>query len=220
MVPFFCALLQVPINMLHLYRTNIRSVMFDLTIKRDKILFKMLELVVKQGIQGTPMSQLVKESGVAAGTIYHHFSSKEEILNELYLHLKVDFGKALTKNLNPEVYYQPTFEQIWANLYHYYCDNELAFQFSEQIIHSPIITEETRLKGEIYYLPILEFFQAGIDDKILREMDLRLMTNLIYGNVVTAVHLTISGDLIMTDERLSICMASSWDSIKLNTQTN
>lgn len=180
----------------------------------------MLELVVKQGIQGTPMSQVVKTSGVAVGTIYHYFSSKEEILNALYLHLKEDFGQALTKNFNPEVYYQSTFEQIWSNLYQYYCDNELAFQFSEQIAHSVVITAETRLKGEIYYLPILEFFQTGIDEKILREMDLRLMTNLIYGNVITAVHLTISGDLIMTNERLASCIASSWDSIKLNLTLN
>jgi len=53
--------------------------------KRDKILEVMLRLIKEQGIQATPMAQVAKEAGVAAGTIYHHFASKEQLVNELYL---------------------------------------------------------------------------------------------------------------------------------------
>jgi AcrR family transcriptional regulator len=181
--------------------------------KRSKILNTTLLLVVKQGIQATPMSQVVKESGVAAGTIYHHFESKEAIINELYLKLKEDFGRALNENLGIHLTYQEKFFRIWTNLYNYFCDNETAFRFAEQIGNCTMIQPETRQKGEVHYLPILEFFQHGIKQKVLREMDLKLMTNLIYGNVITAVQLTLSGDLIMTQERLDAVILSSWDSI-------
>jgi len=192
---------------------NVRSKKIKTGTKRDKILNAMLLLVVKQGIQSTPMSQIVNESGVAAGTIYHHFSSKEEIINELYLILKEDFGKALSQNLDSHLTYQEKFFQIWKNLYDYFCENETAFHFSEQIGNCTMIQPETKQKGEAHYLPILDFFQHGIKQKVLREMDLKLMTNLIYGNVITAVQLTLSGDLIMTNERLDSVIRSSWDSI-------
>lgn len=173
----------------------------------------MLQLVVRQGIQATPMSQVVKESGVAAGTIYHYFSSKEEIINELYLNLKAEFGKALQEDLSESLTYKEKFFQIWSNLYDYFCEHEDAFYFAEQLNHCTLITSETKQKGEVYYLPILDFFAFGISQHLLREMDLKLMTNLIYGNVVTAVQLTLSGDLIMTHERLQSVIQSSWDSV-------
>ena len=201
-----------------MYRTNIRSVLIITNEKRAKILNTTLLLVVKQGIQATPMSQVVKESGVAAGTIYHHFSSKEAIINELYLKLKEDFGRALNENLGIHLTYQEKFFQIWTNLYNYFCDNETAFHFAEQIGNCTMIKAETKQKGEAHYLPILEFFQHGIKQRVLRDMDLKLMTNLIYGNVITAVQLTLSGDLIMTKERLDVVMLSSWDSVVQNSK--
>lgn len=176
----------------------------------------MLELIVQQGIQATPMSQVVKESGVAAGTIYHHFSSKEAIINELYLNLKIEFGKALSENLKDNSSYKEKFFETWKNLYNYFCENETAFHFAEQIGHCTMITPETKQKGEVYYLPIVEFFADGIAQNILREMDLKLMTNLIYGNIVTAVQITLSGDLIMTTDRLQSVIESSWDSIRIH----
>lgn len=174
----------------------------------------MLELIVQQGIQATPMSQVVKESGVAAGTIYHHFSSKEEIINELYLNLKIEFGLVLGKHLKDNSTYKEKFFQAWKNLYEYFCENETAFHFAEQIGHCTMITPETKQKGELHYLPIVEFFSQGISQSILREMDLKLMTNLIYGNIVTAVQITLSGDLVMTRDRLESVIESSWDSVR------
>lgn len=173
----------------------------------------MLDLVVKQGIQATPMSQVVKQSGVAAGTIYHHFASKEEIINELYLNLKKEFGSTLSNQVDLNTSYKTQFFQIWTNLYDYFCENETAFHFAEQIGHCTMITPETKQKGELYYLPVIEFFANGIAQNQLREMDLKLMSNLIYGNVVTAVQLTLSGELIMTKDRLQTVIQSSWDSV-------
>ncbi|MBI3134934.1 MAG: TetR/AcrR family transcriptional regulator [Bacteroidetes bacterium] len=181
--------------------------------KRTKILNTMLDLVVKQGIQATPMSQVVKQSGVAAGTIYHHFASKEEIINELYLNLKKEFGSTLSNQVDLNTSYKTQFFQIWTNLYDYFCENETAFHFAEQIGHCTMITPETKQKGELYYLPVIEFFANGIAQNQLREMDLKLMSNLIYGNVVTAVQLTLSGELIMTKDRLQTVIQSSWDSV-------
>ena len=196
-----------------MYRTNIRSVTQQEENKRTKILNTMLGLVVRQGIQATPMSQVIKESGVAAGTIYHHFSSKEEIINELYLNMKQGFGKVFIENEYPTLDYKSLFFHIWKNLYEYFCENETAFHFAEQIGHCTMITPETRQKGEVYYLPIIQFFSTGVTQNYLREMDLNLMSKLIYGNIVTAVQLTLSGELIMTQERLQTVIQSSWDSV-------
>jgi AcrR family transcriptional regulator len=174
----------------------------------------MLRLVVEQGIQNTPMSQLAKEAGVAAGTIYHHFPSKEFLINELYLDSKEAFGKAIMVNFTQDKSYREKFEIVARNIYDFYVDHEINFLFSEQISRSTLITAENRRLGELNYMPILEFLELGIKLKELRGMEVELMAQLIYSNISAALHLHLSDCLIMTEERLKTVIASSWDGIK------
>ena len=51
-----------------------------MTATRDKILHAATELYKEYGYRGTSMQQIIKASGAAAGSVYHHFpGGKEEI---------------------------------------------------------------------------------------------------------------------------------------------
>lgn len=54
------------------------------TQKREKIIKTAMRLFVEKGIQGTPTSLIAKEAGVATGTLFHHFKTKEDLVHELY----------------------------------------------------------------------------------------------------------------------------------------
>jgi len=98
--------------------------------KREAILQVMLRLITEQGIHATPMAQVAREAGVAAGTIYHYFSSKEQLVNELYLEVKREFGQVLNLPLLVDLPFKEQFWKIWQALYQYYIENPLAFGFS------------------------------------------------------------------------------------------
>jgi AcrR family transcriptional regulator len=66
--------------------------------KKQKVCNTFLKLVSKRGYHNTPMSMLSEESGVAIGTIYHHFSGKEDLTAALYLDLKERMGMAISKD--------------------------------------------------------------------------------------------------------------------------
>ncbi|MBP2619722.1 TetR/AcrR family transcriptional regulator, partial [Chryseobacterium jejuense] len=48
--------------------------------KKTQIVKAALRLFSEQGLQQTSMAQLSKESGVAVGTMYLHFKSKDELV--------------------------------------------------------------------------------------------------------------------------------------------
>jgi AcrR family transcriptional regulator len=48
--------------------------------KRDAILAAALRLIARFGLHNTPMSAVAREAGVAVGTVYLYFPSKEELL--------------------------------------------------------------------------------------------------------------------------------------------
>jgi TetR/AcrR family fatty acid metabolism transcriptional regulator len=52
--------------------------------KRRQILDAAVRVFARQGFHSTRVSDIADEAGVAYGLVYHYFSSKEEVLNELF----------------------------------------------------------------------------------------------------------------------------------------
>jgi AcrR family transcriptional regulator len=97
---------------------NIRS-----NDKIQKIFKATFELIAEHGIHNTPMSVIIKKSGVAAGTIYHYFESKEALMNDLYISLKEELIGEIMKDYNSQTSYKDRFFSIWTNYYNYLVDN-------------------------------------------------------------------------------------------------
>src|SRR3989442_8002028 len=54
----------------------------DLT--RQRLVHAALELFSTRGYAATTTAEIARKAGVAEGTIYRHFQSKQHLLNELY----------------------------------------------------------------------------------------------------------------------------------------
>jgi TetR/AcrR family transcriptional regulator, fatty acid metabolism regulator protein len=52
--------------------------------KRRQIMDAAVRVFARQGFHSTRVSDIADEAGVAYGLVYHYFSSKEEVLNELF----------------------------------------------------------------------------------------------------------------------------------------
>jgi AcrR family transcriptional regulator len=62
--------------------------------KREAILASAIELVAALGT-GAPTAKIAHGAGVAEGTLFKYFASKDELLNQLYLKLKGDFARVM-----------------------------------------------------------------------------------------------------------------------------
>lgn len=51
--------------------------------KRSDIIKASMELISEQGFHGAPMSGIAAKAGVATGTIYRYFDSRNELITEL-----------------------------------------------------------------------------------------------------------------------------------------
>ena len=52
--------------------------------KRCALLQAALELFAEQGFNSSPTALIAKRAGVASGTLFFHFKSKEELIHELF----------------------------------------------------------------------------------------------------------------------------------------
>jgi AcrR family transcriptional regulator len=180
--------------------------------KRDKILEFTTQLIAEEGVNGSPMSQIAKKAGIAVGTFYHHFKSKEEIINEIYISIKKNFGFILEKSKEKELGYKEEFEDVWLGVYNFFVNNPVQFKFLQQIDHCPIITNAVKEECEKYLYPIFEFYQKGIDNEDLIDMDVSLISSLTYSNIITTVDIQINRNEV-SENNLKQAIDYSWRAI-------
>ncbi len=184
--------------------------------KRSAILKATMELITEHGFHATPMSMIAKEAGVAAGTIYNYFPSKDVLINQLYAELKEKMGNALLRNQEGTGNLRERFFLLYRNLYAYFMENPEEFIFLEQYSNSPFISQTPANENLQFQPAVVEFLNGGIELGIFRDMETELMTSLLYGHVVAVAKLHLSGRLEINETRLEKAAQSCWDSIKIN----
>lgn len=66
---------------------------------RERVLAGATEIFHRQGFSGTTIHDLIRETGVKKGNLYHYFSSKEEMGLEVLTRARDDFFRFLDKSL-------------------------------------------------------------------------------------------------------------------------
>lgn len=186
------------------------------TEKKKAILDATLKLITEHGFHAAPMALVAERAGVAAGTIYHHFRSKEDIINALYAQLKEEMGRALLKGDKPGDTYKARFFRFWINLYTHFAKHPSEFLFLEQYTNSPYVTTVTKEENARFYQHVISFLEQGVKTGVLRKMDTALLVALVYGNVVTCVKLQLSGGLKMNTTRIQQAAQATWDAVKID----
>jgi AcrR family transcriptional regulator len=132
--------------------------------KRAAILEAAAREIAESGL-GAPTAKIASRAGIAAGTLFTYFASKEELLNELYLELKSEVYTRVNADFPHQADLKARASHIWSVFL------EWAVQFPEkrkasvQLNVSDLITPTTRALSSV---------QRGAVDATLDELDRRI----------------------------------------------
>ena len=127
-------------------------------MKRQNILDTTLSLVVTQGLHATPMAQIAKDADVAAGTIYHYFSSKEKLIHELYKTIHVELEEVMKLDDVDLNAYTSEFSSLCLRIFKFLIQNPLKFYFLQQYENSPVGFSSEDLNHNIEFPIPADFF--------------------------------------------------------------
>ncbi|SEO47141.1 TetR/AcrR family transcriptional regulator [Actinacidiphila rubida] len=94
-------------------------------------------LVARNGFHGASMSAVAREAGVATGTAYTYYASKDELVLAAYGETKAALGLAATAGLDPDAPAEERFHALWLACYRYLKAHPTHAQFLLQVEHSP-----------------------------------------------------------------------------------
>lgn len=184
--------------------------------KREQILETTLNLISEIGFQSTSISLIIQKSNTAAGTIYHYFKSKEDLIDTLYNELRKEMGQAIIRNIDQPLTYKEKFFLIWTNLFTFYINNPRKFEFLEDYANSPLIRKEIKVINQRHYQSAIDFIESGIQLGTLRNLPVQVIINLFFGNISTYTRMILLEEIEPTNDLLEKIIQSSWDSIKIN----
>lgn len=126
--------------------------------KREQILQTALKLFTEHGFRGTSTAEISKQAGVATGTLFHHFKSKEELIEELYLGTKTELADHLQAACTEATELEDTIKQFWFAYVEWAISHESQYKFFKHCEASPYISMSLREKGMAKFAFLIEDF--------------------------------------------------------------
>ena len=99
------------------------------------------DLVAKRGFHGASMGAVAKEAGVATGTAYVHYESKEELVYAAYLELKADLSAAVLAGFDETANPFDAWRHVLTAVYEYLVEEPERARFLTQLEESPYYEE-------------------------------------------------------------------------------
>ena len=187
------------------------------TDKRSEIMLAALELLAEQGFHGAPMALIASTAGVAAGTIYNHFASRDVLIHELLLAIE---GRITAEIADGDAASLPTprrYSHICTVLLNYFITHPLEFRYLEQFHNSPYGVEHRRDKifGEGNEpQPCRDLFKQGVAAREIKDLPLTVLYALTFGPILAVTRDHILGFVILDEELRSRIIAACWDAVK------
>lgn len=126
--------------------------------KRTAILDAAISVFAERGVWSTPTSAISKAAGVAEGTLFNYFATKDMLANELYRALKLELAENLLAGFPREADTKAKFFHIWSRYVRWGVSNPAKLRVMTQLGVSEQISDESKALG---YAPFALLEQEG-----------------------------------------------------------
>ena len=182
--------------------------------KKEAIFQAMLELISKHGFHSSPMSEVAKQANVAAGTIYHYFKSKDELICALYMRLREKFVENLFKTDDSTKPFKDRFRHFYLQMIQEAIKNPKEFYFLEQFSNSPFVTSIPKANLQALDQSMYDFLRKAVFTQALRDIPPKILVAFVIGSANSIIKLQLSGEFKMTSSDLELAFLACWDGIR------
>ena len=181
--------------------------------KRTAILKATLDLISERGFHNTPMSLIAKTAGVSTGIVYHYFSGKQELINELYKEIKLETIRAMLADYAEDLSFHDRFLGLWFNFVRHSLNHPTQGMFLEQFENSPLVKHVMEKDFMQAIAPFYHLFEQGVKEGIFKPLPPLVLFDLGFGAAVSLVKRHIAGVVVLDDELVQAAANACWDAV-------
>lgn len=185
--------------------------------KKNKILKTALRLFARNGLRETTTSQIAREAGVANGTLFHYFPTKDDIIDTLFLLCSINAERYYRKGLEKHKSIKGKFMQLLRNWLEFALDNTEQYLFINLYLTSSYLSKDE--KNLVFSEFIEKIIEPGERQKLFKdsppELIVEVTCNLLH---ILIVHLLENPHKASDPEYVERTLSFVWDSVS-NPQT-
>ncbi len=183
--------------------------------KRAAIMNAALRLFTRLGFHGAPTSKIARAAGIGTGTLFHYFSTKEELISQLYLEVKEDLKTAMVEGVGEEDTVRAKIRRLWFNALQWGLNNPDRFMFFAQFRNSPFITTLCKEEAKAHLQFMNAILEEGRKQEVLKNLPPELAADIASGMLLGVTHHLMEHPEKLGDEGyLEQVFDMFWDSIR------
>ncbi|HEY5512414.1 MAG TPA: TetR/AcrR family transcriptional regulator [Geomonas sp.] len=189
----------------------------DCSEKRAAIIQATLELVSEHGFHGSPVAMVAERAGVAAGTIYRYFESKDVLISAAYADLEERLLKKILEDYPKEGAVREKFSHLARVLVTQWISSPVEFRFLEQFHNSPygIAHRKEKMLGGNQDL-CGKIFAEALEKGLVKEIPFPMFFALVFGPLIYICRDHILGFFTLDDSLLQQAIDGCWNAVKLS----
>jgi len=161
--------------------------------KRNAILGAATRLFAERGLTAAPTSQISKQAGVAEGTLFTYFKTKDDLINALYREIKLELADAMMSDFPRKRNVRTRLRHVWDRYVKWGVANPEQRKVLAQLQMSEVLTKESRDAGSAPFVEFQTMVRNAIDGRVFRnDLPVELISKSLAALVEATIDLTVS----------------------------
>lgn len=138
---------------------------------KGKILKAALDLFVKQGIDRTTTSEITQKVGIAEGTLFVHFKTKQDLIDALYLNIKADQAQNFSEKVLDTDDPRETVINMTEVMCSYFLKKKKEFYFMEMVHNTDHVSQSAMRASMERFAKMMQKMQEWQEKGVLKKGD-------------------------------------------------
>jgi AcrR family transcriptional regulator len=136
--------------------------------KRNAILAAATRVFAQRGLTAAPTSEISKQAGVAEGTLFTYFNTKDDLINALYRDIKLELADAMMSGFPRKKGVRTRLRHAWDSYVNWGLANPEQRNVLAQLQVSGMLSKESIEAGSAPFVEIQNMTRDAIEQHILR----------------------------------------------------
>ncbi len=161
--------------------------------KRSAILDAATRLFAERGLAAAPTSEISKRAGVAEGTLFTYFETKDDLINSLYREIKLELADAMMSDFPRKKNVRTRLRHVWDRYVNWGIANPKQRKVLAQLQVSEVVTKESKDAGGAPFVEFQTMIRDAIEQRIFRnDLPVELISKSLAVLVEATIDLTVS----------------------------
>ncbi len=160
---------------------------------RDKLLRAATRIVAHEGMAAATTAAIAAEAGVAEGTLYRHFDSKDDLLIAAYRQIKTEVFINAAESIDANAPPPERLKRTWKAIYAAYRADRDAFAFGQRFSESALAEREGGEAARAIGRLVSDLRRTGIASGDFKNLPVDLLGNLFLAPITYLLKAEIKG---------------------------